>query len=264
MPDEDSGVPSTERERKDRAEAKRYRFYVDADDTLGRKLVLDEEDGLLGLGQILRAKEWVYCFLDPHSYSEIDEADARGRAGGASLNAPASGPSGDHEFDRDVHKWGEPGAGSGKAIAGDIRDIEATAKRAGRELTADEALECAEKLRTLRANYELAWEFSRGTPTPVVEVEEDAGRPKVRLAQTHGDWLKIGGTVEGALALAESEGRVEPGTAAEFKRKGMPPPFGEAPMVEYRDMLRHLLATAAAYVEIEDGYPEGDEPPPGQ
>ena len=30
----------------------------------------------------------------------------------------------------------------------------------------------------------------------------------------------------------------------------------EAPMVEYRDMLRNLLTVAAKYVEIEDAYPE--------
>lgn len=242
-------------------EAQKYRYYVDRDGILGRKLVLSEEEGLLGLGQILRGQKWVYCFLDPHSVAELGEGEARERAGAASLDAAASGPSGDHEAGRDVYDWGTAGSGSGKAIAGDVRDIEAEAKRAGRELTPGEARECAGMLETLEERYRLAWEFSRGTPMPDVQVQESANRPKVRLAQTGGDWLEIGGKVEGTLALAETEGRLDPGTAARFKREGMPPPFGEAPMAEYREMLRHLLATAAKYVEVEDGYPECDDEP---
>jgi hypothetical protein len=232
-----------------------YRFYVDRDGTLARKRVLDDDGLLLGLGQILRGDGWVYYFLDPHDFQEIDARSARERAADADLCAPVAGASGDH-LDERGERWGEPGEGSGRAIAGDLREIENVAKREDRELTLEEAGEAGRMMETLHERYYLAEEFSQGTPLPAVEVPEDTHRPTVRLGPTGGDFLEIGGTVESTLARAEAEGTVPAGTAEAFRLEGMPRPLGRAPMVEYREMLRHLLGVAARYVEIEDGYAE--------
>jgi hypothetical protein len=107
-----------------------------------------------------------------------------------------------------------------------------------------------------RQHAQLLRDFRFGTPMPPVETLAGAARPKVRLAWTKGDHLVIGGTIGGTLAKAEREGKLPEGTAKRFEREAMPPPMGDTPMVAYRDMLRHLLATAAEYVEIEDAYPE--------
>ena len=229
-----------------------YRFYVHRDGTLARKRVLDDDRVLLGLGQILRKDGWVYYFLAPYDIREIDAPSARERAADADVYAPVAGASGDHLEQ----------IGYGQAIVNDLREIENVARREGRELTLEEAREAERMMETLRERYELAEVlelaegFSQGTPLPAVEVPEDTYRPTVRLGFTGGDHLIIGGTVEGTLTRAEAEGTVPAGTAEVFRREGMPPPFGEAPMVEYREMLRHLLGVAARYVEIEDGYPE--------
>jgi hypothetical protein len=104
---------------------------------------------------------------------------------------------------------------------------------------------------------QLLRDFRIGTPMPPVEGAPGGSvRPKVRLAWTEGDYLEIGGTIGGTLDVAERDGKLPEGTAKRFERQAMPPPIGDAPMVEYRDMLRHLLETAAKYIEIEDAYPE--------
>src|SRR3954449_8725177 len=107
-----------------------------------------------------------------------------------------------------------------------------------------------------REHEQLLRDFSRGTPMPPVATPQGSYRPSVRLGGSEEDFLVIGGTVGGTLDAAESEGKLPLGTAEEFKREAMPAPLGEAPMIEYRDMLRHLLTVAARYVEIEDAYPE--------
>jgi hypothetical protein len=107
-----------------------------------------------------------------------------------------------------------------------------------------------------REHEQLLRDFSRGTPMPPVATPQGSYRPSMRLGWTEGDFLVIGGTIGGTLDAAEQEGKLPLGTAEEFKREAMPPPLGEAPMVQYRDMLRNLLTVAARYVEIEDAYPE--------
>ncbi len=243
--------------KREMSEQRRYRFYEGREVPLGRKLVLDDRESLLGAGQVLRPSgEWVYHFLDPHEFNQVGEKRAHELAPGADIQVPVSGYSGDHAHERDPARWGRPGEGHGRALAGDMRDIEVAALKEGRELSLHEARKVAALEDRMRELYSLAREFSYGTPMPPVEVPKDRYRPQVELASTGGDWLKIGGTVDGVLARAEDNGRVPPGSACAFKREAMPSPFGEAPAAKYREMLRHLLATAANYVEVVDGYPE--------